>query len=85
MKQKISLLVELSEFEMDVATDYAETRMYNSLEEFLSHLVQQNVCAIAYDHEWEEQCLSEEELREFENNYHDDRLIDSLRDTNRDD
>jgi len=79
-KQRIELTVELTEFEIDVATDYAQNRM-QSLEEFLAEAAEDKVQQIAYGAEWDDDILTQEEIEEFTNNYDNDQLIDYLRDT----
>ncbi len=79
-KQRIELTVELTEFEIDVTTDYAQNRM-QSLEEFLAEAAEDKVQQIAYGAEWDDDILTQEEIEEFTNNYDNDQLIDFLRDT----
>lgn len=78
-KKKISVPVELTEFEIDVVSDYAE-EWGETLEEFLANAAAERAREIAYDAEWSEEVLSQEEIEEFTNNYHNDRLIDFLQD-----
>ena len=79
-KKRIELAVELTEFEIDVTTDYANNRM-QSLEEFLAEAAEEQARQIAYDAEWDDDILTQEEIEEFTNNYDNDQLIDFLRDT----
>jgi len=78
-KQNITVSVELTEFEIDVVTDYA-AEWGETLEEFLANAAEERAREVAYDAEWNEEVLSQEEIEEFSNNYHNDRLIDFLRD-----
>jgi len=81
-KQRIELTVELTEFEIDVTTDYAQNRM-QSLEEFLAEAAEEKVQEIAYGADWDDDILTQEEIEEFTTNYDNDQLIDYLRDTKR--
>lgn len=78
-KQNITVSVELTEFEIDVVTDYA-AGWGETLEEFLANAAEERAREVAYEADWNEEVLSQEEIEEFTNNYHDDRLIDFLRD-----
>tara|TARA_R110002096_G_scaffold188216_4_gene368101 strand:- start:363 stop:623 length:261 start_codon:yes stop_codon:yes gene_type:complete len=80
--QKIAVIVELTDYEVDVATGYAEERG-ETLEEFLSNEARKCAREIAAQSELDDDVLSEEELREFNNDYFDDREADSLRDQRR--
>lgn len=81
-KQNITLSVALTEFEIDVVSDYAE-EWGETLEEFLASAASEKARSIAYYFEWDDSVLSQEEIEEFTNNYHNDRLIDFLRDARR--
>lgn len=80
-KRRIEVAVHLTEFEIDAVTDLAED-WGQSLEEFLGHAAEEKAHQIAHLEDWKG-ALSEEEIREFEHDYHDDRLIDYLRDVRR--
>lgn len=81
-KRKFAAVVELTEFEEDVLTDYIETR-WHSIEEFLADIATKSAHQIVYQHVWEDEPLTEEELREFNHDYFDDREADFLRDEHR--
>ncbi|WP_114090134.1 hypothetical protein [Thalassospira profundimaris] len=77
-KRRIEVAVHLTQFEIDAVTDLAED-WGQSLEEFLGHAAEEKAHQVAYLEDLDGG-LSEEEIREFEHDYHDDRLIDFLRD-----
>lgn len=78
-KTRIEVAVALTEYEADVVNDYAEA-MGETLDEFLARVAGERAREIAYASDWDDGLLSDEEIAEFTNNYHDDRLIDFLRD-----
>ncbi|MEQ8228196.1 MAG: hypothetical protein RIA64_08930 [Rhodospirillales bacterium] len=81
-KQKFAAVVELTEFEEDVLTDYIEAR-WDSIEDYLADMAHEQVRDVVYQHTWDDEILTEEELREFNNDYFDDREADFLRDEHR--
>ncbi len=75
-------MVELSGLEGDVRTDYIEAR-WVSIEDYLADMAHEQVRDVVYQHTWHDEILTEEELREFNNDYFDDREAAFLRDERR--